>query len=47
MKKAPGRGAFSIARKFAPPGGEAESYFFFLAGAFFFGAAFLVALFID
>lgn len=47
MKKAPTRGAFWDGLKARPTRGAPESYFFFFAGAFFFGAAFLVALFID
>ena len=46
MKKAPtNRGP--LVRTWITPFGGRLCYFFFLAGAFFFGAAFLVALFID
>jgi hypothetical protein len=47
MKKAPKTGAFGLEPVCLPLFRARPSYFFFLAGAFFFGAAFLVALFID
>ncbi len=48
MKKAPKNRGLGVEPVFVNPcSGCAQSYFFFFAGAFFFGAAFLVALFID
>jgi hypothetical protein len=46
MKKAPENRGLGVENLLGPCG-RAQSYFFFFAGAFFFGAAFLVALFID
>ena len=46
MKKAPTNRGLSTQTRITPFGGR-PCYFFFLAGAFFFGAAFFVALFID
>ena len=46
MKKAPENRGLGVEPLFQPLFRARPSYFFFLAGAFFFGAAFLVALFI-
>jgi hypothetical protein len=46
MKKAPKDRGLSTQTWIAPLSGR-PCYFFFFAGAFFFGATFLVALFID
>ncbi len=46
MKKAPENRGLGVISLFALSGAP-KGYFFFFAGAFFFGAAFLVALFID
>jgi hypothetical protein len=47
MKKAPENRGLGLKTVCLPLFRVCPRYFFFLAGAFFFGAAFLVALFID
>jgi hypothetical protein len=46
MKKAPTNRGLLVRTWITPLGGR-PCYFFFFAGAFFFGATFFVALFID
>jgi hypothetical protein len=47
MKKAPETRGLGVETRFSPLLRGGPSYFFFFGAAFFLGAAFLVALFID